>query len=51
MLPDFERAERIGEFCSYPQSRTFAEQLTNCEKDRTLRAVLVGTLRKAHLTR
>lgn len=51
MLPDFERAERIGEFCSYPQSRTFAEQLTNCEKDRTLRAVLVGTLREAHLTR
>jgi hypothetical protein len=25
MLPDFERAERIGEFWSYPQSRTFAE--------------------------
>ena len=25
MLPDLERAERIGEFWSYPQSRTFAE--------------------------
>ena len=27
MLPDLERAERIGEFWSYPQSRTFAELL------------------------
>jgi hypothetical protein len=25
MLPDFERADRIGELWSYPQSRTFAE--------------------------
>ena len=25
MLPDFDRAARIGEFWSYPQSRTFAE--------------------------
>jgi hypothetical protein len=25
MLSDLERAERIGEFWSYPQSRTFAE--------------------------
>jgi hypothetical protein len=24
MLPDFERADRIGEFWSYPQGRTFA---------------------------
>jgi hypothetical protein len=23
MLPDFERADRIGEFWSYPESRTF----------------------------
>jgi hypothetical protein len=43
-LPDFDRAERIGEFWSYPQSRTFAELLTDCEEDRTLRAVLVGML-------
>jgi hypothetical protein len=27
MLPDFERADRIGEFWSYPQSRAFAELL------------------------
>jgi hypothetical protein len=26
-LPDFDRADRIGEFWSYPESRTFAELL------------------------
>jgi hypothetical protein len=42
MLPDFERADRIGEFWSYPQSRAFPELLIDCEEDQTLRAVLVG---------
>jgi hypothetical protein len=40
MLPDFDRADRIGDFWSYPQSRTFAELLIDCEEDRTLRAAL-----------
>jgi hypothetical protein len=46
MLPDLERAERIGDFWSYPQGRAFAELLIDCEEDRTLRVVLVGMLRE-----
>ena len=46
MLPDFERADRIGEFWGYPESRAF-ELLIDCEEDRTLRAVLVRILREA----
>jgi len=47
MLPDFERADRISEFCGYPESRAFAELLIDCEEDRSLRAVLVGMLRQS----
>ena len=37
-LPDFERADRIGEFWSSPKTRAFAELLIDCEEDRGLRA-------------
>jgi len=47
MLPDLEYTERIGEFWGYPESRSFAELLSDCEEDRTLRVVLVGMLREA----
>ena len=46
MLPDFDRAERIGEFWGNPRTRTFAELLMDCEEDRVLRAVRVGMLRE-----
>jgi hypothetical protein len=47
MLPDFDRADRIGEFWGYPDGRAFAQLLIDCEEDRTLRPVLVGMLREA----
>jgi hypothetical protein len=50
MLPDLERADRIGEFWGYPESRVFAELLIDREEDRTLRAVLVGMLRETDLS-
>jgi hypothetical protein len=46
MLPDFERADRIGEFWGYPESRSFAELLIDCEEDRILRAVLIDGCRR-----
>jgi hypothetical protein len=42
MLPDFDRADAIGSYWRNPKTRT----LIDCEKDRTLRAVLVGMLRE-----
>ena len=45
MIPDLERADRIGEFWGNRKTREFAELLIDCEEDRTHRAVLVGMLR------
>jgi hypothetical protein len=42
LLPDFDRADWIGEFRGNPKTRTVAELLIDCEEDGTLRAVLVG---------
>jgi hypothetical protein len=36
LVPDLQRADRIGAFWGYPQSRTFAELLIDCETERTL---------------
>jgi len=42
MLPDFERADRIGEFWGYPESRAFAELLIDLEEDKAARARAAG---------
>jgi hypothetical protein len=47
MLPDFERADRIGEFWGYPESRNFAELLIDWEDDQRLWGGLIGMLREA----
>jgi RNA polymerase sigma-70 factor, ECF subfamily len=41
-LPDFDRADRTGEFWGNPETRTFGELLIDLEEDRTLRAVRSG---------
>ena len=46
MLPDFERAARIGDFWVHPKARAFAELLIDLEEDRTARALVIGMLRE-----
>jgi hypothetical protein len=46
MLPDFERADRIGEFWGHPDTRTFGELLIDLEEDKAARAVVFGLLRE-----
>ena len=46
MLPDFERADRIGSYCGTQETRTFAELLIDAEEDPYARAMLVGMLRE-----
>jgi hypothetical protein len=49
MLPDFDRADRIGSYYGNPATRALAELLIDCEEDRTLRTVLVGRAKPAPL--
>ncbi len=42
MLPDLERAERIGEFWRQPDTRHFRELLIDLEEDKAARAVVFG---------
>jgi hypothetical protein len=44
MLPDFDRADRIGEFWGHPETRTFGEPLIDLEEDKAARAVVFGLL-------
>jgi hypothetical protein len=45
-LPDFDRADAIGKFWGYPQTRTFGELLIDLEEDKAARAVVFGLLRE-----
>ena len=47
LLPDHDRAGRIGEFYANPATRAFAELLIEAEEDPYLRAALIGMLRRA----
>ena len=49
MLPDYDRARRIGDFWVEPRSRTFAEMLIDCEESPHTRGVLIGMLREEEL--
>jgi hypothetical protein len=50
MLPDFDRAGIIGEYCGNPRTRTFGDLLIDLEEDRYARAIVVGMLREATRT-
>jgi hypothetical protein len=45
-LPDFERADRIGDFWGHPATRIFGELLIDLEEDRVLKAAIWGLLRE-----
>ena len=44
MLPDFDRADRIGTLWGHPETREFGELLIDLEEDRAARAVVLGVL-------
>jgi hypothetical protein len=43
-FPDFDRADAIGTFWGYPETRTFGELLIDLEEDKAARAVVFGLL-------
>jgi hypothetical protein len=45
MLPDLERADRIGEFWGHSETRTFGELLIDLEEDKAAREVVKGLSR------
>jgi hypothetical protein len=50
LLPDFARADRIGEFWGHPETRTFGELLIDLEEDKVARAVVFGLLARDALS-
>jgi hypothetical protein len=46
MLPDFNRADRIGEFWGHQETRQFGDLLIDLEEDKAARAVVFGLLRE-----
>lgn len=50
MLPDIERAARIGEFHRNPKTRALAVLLIDLEEDPAASALVVGMLREADQT-
>jgi hypothetical protein len=51
MLPDFDRARRIGDFWVEPRSRTFTELLIDREGSPHTRGAILGVLREGDLHR
>ena len=49
MLPDHERARRIGEFYGDPRTQTFAQLLIDLEESPHARAVVLGELREEEM--
>jgi non-ribosomal peptide synthetase component F len=49
MLPDHQRAPRIGEFFGDPRTQTFAQLLIDLEESPHARAVVLGELREREL--
>ncbi len=48
MLPDHERARRIGEFYDDPMTQTFAKLLIHIEESPHSRALVLGELRSGN---